>query len=186
VICPTAGAPAWWRSLLILKALNTVVCGVRFPVAETFMSELTYSYDTALQWGERRRGLLRSAGLPALAVCTPPEFNGEAGFWTPEHLFVASAESCLMATFLGIAENSKLPVASYRSTATGRLEKIEGAGLRFTEITLRPIVELEAEADRERAERVMAKAHKGCLIANSMAVAMYVQPGFLVRLPAAA
>jgi organic hydroperoxide reductase OsmC/OhrA len=150
------------------------------------MMELTYSYDTELQWGERRRGLLRSAGLPALAVCTPPEFKGEAGFWTPEHLFVASAESCLMATFLGIAENSRLPVASYCSTATGRLEKLEGAGLRFADLTVRPIVELEAEADRERAERVMAKAHKGCLIANSMAATLHVQPEFLVRMPAAA
>jgi len=26
--------PAWWRSLLILKALNAVAYGVRIPVAE--------------------------------------------------------------------------------------------------------------------------------------------------------
>lgn len=150
------------------------------------MSEVTYFYDTQIEWRERRRGLVGAGGLPSLTVSTPPEFKGEAGFWTPEHLFVASAESCLMATFLGIAENSRLPVASYCSTATGRLEKLEEAGLRFTEITIRPIVELESAADRGRAERVMAKAHQGCLIANSMSVKLHVQPEFLIRVPVAA
>jgi organic hydroperoxide reductase OsmC/OhrA len=143
-------------------------------------------YETQMEWTERRRGLLGAEGLPSMTVSTPPEFHGEAGFWTPEHLFVAAAESCLMATFLGVASNSKLPVVSYRSTASGRLEKIEGAGLRFSEITIRPIIELESTLDRERAERILAKAHKGCLIANSMMVAFQVQPEFLVRVPVAA
>jgi organic hydroperoxide reductase OsmC/OhrA len=143
-------------------------------------------YQTQMRWTERRRGLLTATGLPPLTVSTPPEFHGEAGFWTPEQLFVAAAESCLMATFLGIAGNSKLPVVSYRSTASGRLEKVEGGGLRFTEITIRPIIELESTLDRERAERVLAKAHKGCLIANSMALAFQVQPEFLVPVPVAA
>src|SRR5262249_44477073 len=90
-----------------------------------------YLYDTQIRWEMRRRGVLKPSGLPALVISTPPAFKGEAGFWTPEHLFVAAAESCLMATFLGIAENSRLPVASYRSSAQGKLEVVDG-GLRFT------------------------------------------------------
>jgi organic hydroperoxide reductase OsmC/OhrA len=171
---------------LILKALNIVATSVPFLVPEAFMSDLMHFYDTEIQWTDRRRGSVRAPGLPAFVVSTPPEFKGEAGYWTPEHLFVTAAESCLMATFLGIADNSKLPVVSYRSTASGRLEKVEGAGLRFTEITIRPIIELESALDRERAERVLAKAHKGCLIANSMALTLQVQPEFLVRVPVAA
>src|SRR5581483_8695907 len=50
--------------------------------------------------GGRRLGQVHANGLPAVTFSTPPEFKGEAGFWTPEHLFVASAEACLMATFL--------------------------------------------------------------------------------------
>ena len=44
------------------------------------MSDLTYSYRTQIQWGERRRGVLGAKGLPAMIVTTPPEFQGESGF----------------------------------------------------------------------------------------------------------
>jgi organic hydroperoxide reductase OsmC/OhrA len=150
------------------------------------MTAETHFYDTNIQWTAGRRGQLRASGLPSLSVSTPPEFKGEPGFWTPEHLFVAAAETCLMATFLGIAENSKLSVASYRSSATGKLERMEGAGLRFTEIAIFPEVELDAAKDSERAARVMAKAEKNCLIANSMNVLLRVEPKFLVRSTVAA
>lgn len=143
------------------------------------MSDNAYFYATQIQWAGKRRGDLHAAGLPPFTVSTPPEFKGEAGFWTPEHLFVAAAESCLMATFLGIAENSALPIVSYRSSACGRLEKIEGAGLRFTAITIYPIVHLENAQHRARAERIMAKAEKSCLIANSIALPLRVEPNFV-------
>jgi organic hydroperoxide reductase OsmC/OhrA len=159
---------------------------VQFGRNAIMMTAQAHFYDTSFQWITQRRGELRASGLPSLNVSTPPEFKGEPGFWTPEHLFVAAAESCLMATFLGIAENSKLPVASYRSSAKGKLEWMEGAGLRFTEIAIFSEVELEAAKDRERAIRVMARAEKNCLIANSMNVLLRVEPKFLVRSAVAA
>ena len=145
------------------------------------MSQQTYLYDTRIQWAGKRRGNLQAEGLPDLTVSTPPEFKGEAGFWTPEHLYVAAAEACLMATFLGISENSHLPVSDYRSTAKGQLEPFDGLGLRFTEIRIRATVELEREEDRERAERIMTKAAKNCLVANSMLARVAVEPEFTVK-----
>lgn len=145
------------------------------------MTNEAYLYDTQIQWKARRRGELRAAGRPALMMSTPPEFKGEAGFWTPEHLFVAAAEACLMATFLGIAETSKLSVASYQSSAEGKIEFVDGSGLRFTEITIFPEVELVNKEDQGRAERVMARAEKSCLIANSMSTSLRVEAKFAVR-----
>jgi organic hydroperoxide reductase OsmC/OhrA len=150
------------------------------------MNPQTHYYQTEIEWVQGRQGRLSAEGLPKLAVCTPPEFKGEAGFWTPEHLLVGAAETCLMATFLGIAENSRLRVAGYRSTARGTLAWVEGGGYRFTEIVLGPVVELENEADRSLAERVMANAAKGCLVTKSMTALARVEPTFEVRLPAAA
>ena len=92
------------------------------------MDLTSYHYQTQIVWGKRRRGELKAEGLPGLAVSTPPEFQGEAGFWTPEHLFVASAEACLMATFIGIAEKSRLAVAGYRSSARGQLKLVDEIG----------------------------------------------------------
>ena len=145
------------------------------------MEQETHVYQTQIEWAEKRRGTLQADGLPDLMVSTPPEFKGEAGFWTPEHLYVAAAEACLMATFLGIAENSRLKVASYRSSARGRLGKVPGAGLCFSEVEIFPEVELEEGDSLELAERVMAKAAKGCLIANSLKAAVLVKPKFAVK-----
>jgi organic hydroperoxide reductase OsmC/OhrA len=142
------------------------------------MGQQTYIYDTHIQWAGERRGNLQAEGLPDLTVSTPPEFKGEAGFWTPEHLFVAAAEACLMATFIGISENSHLSVSSYRSAAQGKLETVDGYGLRFTEINIFPIVELERAEDRERADRIMANAAKNCLVANSIWARVAVEPTF--------
>lgn len=138
-----------------------------------------YIYNTSVQWKGQRRGTLSSFGLPDLAISTPPEFKGEAGVWTPEHLFVAAAEICLMATFIGIAELSKLPVAAYRSEARGRLEKPEGKGLQFTEIVISPVIELENLEQQPLAQRVMERAEKTCLVANSMLTAIRVEPRFI-------
>ena len=145
------------------------------------MNSGPYSYTTDIEWGGRRRGYLHTDGCPNLTLSTPPEFRGEAGFWTPEHLFVAAAESCLMATFVGIAENSRLAVASYRSTARGRLEWGESSGWTFREITIAPVIELEKPEDQPLAERVLAKAEKGCLIARSMTAVIRVEPQFTTK-----
>ncbi len=150
------------------------------------MSQDTHSYETQIQWAKKRRGTLHAEGLPDLIVSTPPEFKGEPGFWTPEHLFVAAAESCLMATFIGIAENSGLKVTSYRSSARGRLENVAGNGLRFAELEIFPAVELEEGSSMVLAERVMEKATKGCLTAKSILAPVRVQPKFTVRAALAA
>jgi organic hydroperoxide reductase OsmC/OhrA len=150
------------------------------------MNSPTYVYNTSVHWNGQRRGTLSSFGLPDLAISTPPEFKGEAGVWTPEHLFVAAAEICLMATFIGIAELSKVPVTAYRSEARGRLERVEGKGLSFTEIFISPVIELEDLQHRISAERVMEKAEKTCLIANSMLTSIRVEPRFTVKLGAEA
>ena len=140
------------------------------------MDAKSYVYKTSSQWVKRRRASFHVEGLPELTVSAPPEFKGEPGFWTPEHLLVAAAESCLMATFLGIAENSRITVGTYESRAEGRLEWVDGTGLRFSEVTIFPTVEVEKPEDLDRAQRVMEKASRGCLIANSSRAPVRVEP----------
>jgi organic hydroperoxide reductase OsmC/OhrA len=145
------------------------------------MEQQTYFYDTQIQWAKKRRGILQSQGLPDLKISTPPEFKGETGFWTPEHLFVGAAEACLMATFIGISENSHLAIGSYSSTARGKVEATAGSGLRFTDIKISPLVELENREDRPLAERIMAKAAQNCLVANSIFSRVQVEPVFVLK-----
>lgn len=127
-----------------------------------------HEFETSVQWTGAREGKLESKGLPALDVASPPEFSGTAGRWSPEHFFVASAEVCVMLTFIAIADFSKLAVKSYRSSAGGVLEKVEGKGYRFTSIEISAHIEVEKEADVERAKKILEKAEASCLVSNSM------------------
>lgn len=84
----------------------------------------THEYSVDLSWMNDRRGLLSSGVLnDKISVATPPEFKGGmAGIWSPEHLLVAAVSSCLMTTFLAIAENFKLEYESFDCKAVGKLE----------------------------------------------------------------
>lgn len=138
----------------------------------------SYLYDVDVVWSDRRSGQVRAEGRPVLEVAPPPEFAGEVGKWTPEHLLVAAAGSCLMSTFFAIAEISGLTVTSYRSKVLGRLEKVPGEGYRFTALTVVPEIEVAAE-DLEKAQKVLAKAEKNCFINNSLRATVQVEPRFL-------
>jgi organic hydroperoxide reductase OsmC/OhrA len=130
--------------------------------------ENSYFYTTEIEWTGERHGDLRAPVMPNLQVDAPPEFKGHDGVWTPEHLFVASVNSCFMTTFLAIAENSNLEVVSFHAAAKGKLEKVDGQGLMMTQISLRPALVILHERDRERALRILEKAKKHCLISNSI------------------
>ena len=132
----------------------------------------THSYRTSVRWTGERKATLGADGLPALEVATPPDFpGGHPGIWSPEHLYTAAAEVCLMTTFLAIAANSKLEFRSYESSAEGVLEKTE-TGYLMTRIVLRPHVVVSDAALVDRARRILEKAEKHCLISNSMKTAV--------------
>jgi organic hydroperoxide reductase OsmC/OhrA len=135
-----------------------------------------YFYDTEVEWTGDRKGDLRSPHLSTLVVAPPPEFNGPEGFWTPEHLYVASVNACFMSTFLAIAQLSSLRFARFTCAARGKLERDEGRGYRVTEIVLRPKLVLSEARDRDRAVRILEKAERNCLISNSINTTVRIEP----------
>jgi peroxiredoxin-like protein len=134
-----------------------------------------YMYQTAVKWTEQRKGVMSCVGKPEVQVATPPEFKGHEGIWSPEDLFVASANVCLMTTFLAMAERAGLAFSSYESTAEGRLELVEGK-FQFTTITIRPSITLKAGGDVVQAKELIEKAERNCLISNSMKATMRLEP----------
>ena len=138
----------------------------------------TFHYKNDLNWRFKRVGGVASEGKPTLPVSSPPEFRGEAGTWTPEDLFVAAANACLLLTFLAYVEREHITVTSYESTASGTVERI-GEKYQFTEITLRPRVELADSSYAPQVEESLRRAEKNCLIANSISARMHVEPQIL-------
>ena len=112
----------------------------------------------------------------SIEVATPPEFpKGMQGIWSPEHLFVAAINSCLMTTFLAIAENSRLVYNNFESKAIGKLELVDGKYI-MSEVVLKPVVILSNEDDREKALKVLHKSEAACLISNSVKSKIILEP----------
>jgi peroxiredoxin-like protein len=130
-------------------------------------------YNVDVNWNTERKGIMCSPELykdagSCIEVATPPEFpKGMPGIWSPEHLFTAAVSSCLMTTFLSIAENSRLAFVSFSCKSKGKLEQVDGKFM-MSEITLEPTIIISEEKDRERAERVLQKSEAACLISNSV------------------
>ncbi len=131
------------------------------------MSE-KHTYTTAVEWTKERRAALSSRGLPTIEVATPPNFpGGHEGIWSPEHLYTAAAEVCLMTTFLSFAERANLDFLSYKSEADGILDKVEKS-LLMTRIHIKPTITVASEADRAEALKLIERAERYCLISNSI------------------
>jgi peroxiredoxin-like protein len=126
-------------------------------------------YTVDVEWKDNRKGEMSSPELSQnIEVATPPQFpKGIEGVWSPEHLFTAAVSSCLMTTFLAIAENSKLEFSDFQCKSKGKLEQVEGKFL-MTEVILEPVVTIKNESEREKAERVLQKSEANCLISNSV------------------
>lgn len=130
-------------------------------------------YNVNVNWNADRKGMMCSPELikesgVCIEVATPPEFTkGIAGVWSPEHLFTAAVSSCLMTTFLAIAENSKLNFSQFSCQSKGKLELVDGKYI-MSEIMLEPTVVISDVNDKEKAERILKKSESACLISNSI------------------
>ena len=134
-----------------------------------------FIYKNSIRWQGEKRGLLSSSGKPDIEVATPPEFRGHLGVWTPEDLFVASVNSCIMTTFLYYAQRQGLEFVSYASEAEGVLELIEGR-LIFSEIKIKPLIFIKQDSDIQKTKEIIGLSEKNCLISNSIKCEVKVLP----------
>ena len=142
----------------------------------------THYYEVNLEWMAARKGTINSPVLSEkIEVATPPEFpKGIPGVWSPEHLFVAAVDSCLMTTFLAVAENSGLDFIRFESKALGKLEKVDGK-YQISEIRLTPKLKIKTEAQKEKALKVLEKSEAACLISNSIRSRIVFEPEIVVE-----
>jgi organic hydroperoxide reductase OsmC/OhrA len=163
--------------IIFISNKNTVL----YSLKNAFKVNDAHNYEVELEWVEGRTGILSSRELSdKVEVATPPQFpKGVERIWSPEHLFTAAVNSCLMTTFLSIAENSKLLFSKFSSKAVGKLEIIDGKYI-MSEVTLNPTVTIFSEDDREKALRMLNKSEAVCLISNSIKSKINFNPEILV------
>ena len=146
----------------------------------------SYRFTANAAWTKGRHGVVTGEPRTAkLEFSAPLEFQGEAGFWTPEHFFLAAVATCFVTTFRVIAEFSKFEVAALEVGVEGTVEKAEG-GFHFSRVVLRPLLTIRLEADRERAQRLLEKTERACLVSRSLRSEIVLEPNVVVPVTVAA
>src|SRR4029077_1879596 len=108
----------------------------------------SFHYKAKTTWSSARRGMLSAVGRPNIVVGSPPDFKGEPDNWAPEELLVGSLNTCMMLTFLSLAQTKGLAPVGYESEAEGLLANVEGK-YRITEIMVRPRVIVTSQKELE-------------------------------------
>ena len=147
--------------------------------------ENSLNFVSSARWTTGKSGVTAGRDLqPPIYFSAPPEFQGEPGVWTPEHFFTSAIATCFITTFQAIATFSKFSAAALDVSVEGKVEKVEG-GYRFTRVTVRPVLTIQNEADRERGIRLLEKAEKACLISRSLSSEVILEAKVLESLAVA-
>lgn len=127
--------------------------------------ELTYS--ARLTWQGGRRAEASSDGRPVIVLTPPSDFpGGTESDWSPEHLFLASLQSCTMLSFVAHCAHNGLEMVSYRSAATGSLAR--NAERRYAFQTVSMVVFVRMAGGHATAARDLTeKAQRDCFISAS-------------------
>lgn len=137
-------------------------------------------FVSAVKWEQGKEATLSNSDKPLIAISTPPEFDGPAGFWSPEELFLSSINSCILTTFLHLVEKFSASFLTYESSVEGKVN-LTGGKLLFTSITVRPRILVPDETQKQKIARVVEKSEKYCLISASVKSEIQVLPEIRVK-----
>ena len=147
----------------------------------TGKTEKQFFFEVHLNWLEQHRGILYARDVNEnLHVATPAAFGGEGKEWGPEHLFLSSLSSCFMSTYLAIAKKVDVEISHFECSAIGQIEIVEGK-YKFTHINLYPRVFIADVQLFEKANLVLEKTKKYCLVSNSVNAAIIYHPEILIE-----
>jgi organic hydroperoxide reductase OsmC/OhrA len=106
---------------------------------------------------------------------TTGESKGDPAVLNPEQLLLMAASSCQMLWFLHLAAKARVDVVAYEDDAEALMPEDEEP-VRITEITLRPRITVNGDAEEERVRKLVDQAHGYCFIANSLNSTMRIEP----------
>jgi organic hydroperoxide reductase OsmC/OhrA len=94
----------------------------------------------------------------------PPELDGDASSWSPEHMLLSSIGLCLLTTFEAFAARDRIDLVTWQARVGGMVDRTE-TGLTFTKFQ----VEIDMEVgDVARARTTLDEVKRHCLISNAL------------------
>jgi organic hydroperoxide reductase OsmC/OhrA len=127
-----------------------------------------FTYGTGLVWQGGRRALVTSDDRPPLVVAPPSEFpGGSDSDWSPEHLFLASLESCTMLSFIAHCAHNGIELVSYEARAQGTLARREDDRRYAFEAVQMTVMARVAGGHAAAARRLTDRSERDCFISAS-------------------
>ena len=147
--------------------------------------EVQFDYRVKAAQGENRICKINAAEVESPVECaTPPEFpNGVAGVWSPETFFLAAIAGCYVNTFQAFCDKFKLKPVSLECEASGTVAWVDGK-YAFTGVMLNPIVTVANYDDEAAALKIIEKAHRYCLVSNSVKCPVSISENVMVLIAA--
>jgi organic hydroperoxide reductase OsmC/OhrA len=142
-------------------------------------ANLEWNGSTASASYGRDAVLSKPGGAAAIPVSALARFGGDGGRWNPEDLLAGTLAHCHMLTFLALAAKARLDVRGYRDRPESEVmteEKISRVGI----IRLQPTITVAPGTDPAKVEEMFHKAHKYCVIANSVKAEVVMAPRVVV------
>ncbi len=106
-------------------------------------------------------GVAEFTSAPAL------QFGGPGTLWSPEALLTASIADCFIMTFRAVSAAALFGWIKLECRVDGVLSRLERQA-RFTDFALHATLTIAPGADRSKARRLLKRAERACLIANSL------------------
>jgi peroxiredoxin-like protein len=126
-----------------------------------------YVYNTKVTNNGSVRGETSSPGNPPIKIALPENLEGPGGDWSPDELFIASAEACAMLTFFWLLKDKGVEIASYESETEGVSQITKGGIFRFTKITIKSTITLKKKEDKLEVLEAVKKLDDWCCVSNS-------------------
>lgn len=131
------------------------------------MQPLPHHYHVQAQASADSLVHLNSGELATLESAPPVQFGGDGKHWSPEELLLAAVADCFILSFKAVATGSNFSWENLTCAVEGVLER-EGRVTRFTRYILTVALTCGAEADKEKAQKLLEKAESVCLVSSSL------------------
>ena len=143
------------------------------------MQDLPHHYVVTASAEGAKNVVLSSDGIPDLETAGPPQFGGPGDVWSPETLLVGAVADCFILSFRAIARKAKLDWVTLECEVDGELDKLDGF-TQFTALTTKATLTISDEKHLKKAEVILEKAEKYCLVTNSMKADSHLETNVLV------
>jgi len=110
-----------------------------------------------------------------IPVSSAPAYAGDPQRWNPEDLLASALATCHLLTFLALAAKARIEIKAYEDHAEATLETVDRIS-RVGEIRLRPVIRVAPGTSAAKVVELFEKAHKYCIIANSITCHVRMEP----------